>query len=122
MGRVAAGRASSVKPFFVKTDKCVIIINPYRTGRGPGYQRPPQVSHSRAPVEIMLLLTMVKLEQKKRRKASEEAARSMERKTLIHKGGYFKYWNDEWKGKRAGRYDGVKECRHIVYTGNKVER
>ena len=32
------------KNFFAKTDKCVIIINPYRIGRGPGYQRPPQVS------------------------------------------------------------------------------
>ena len=39
-----------------------------------------------------------------------------------HKGGYFKYWNDDWKGKRAGRYDGAKECRHIVFTGNKVKR
>ena len=46
----------------------------------------------------------------------------MERKMLTHKGGYFKYWNDDWKGKRAGRYDGVKKCRHIVFTGNKVER
>ena len=32
--------------------------------------------------------------------------------------GYFKYWNDDWKGKRAGRYDGAKECRHIVPTRN----
>ena len=44
------------------------------------------------------------------------------RKTLTHKGGYFKYWNDDWKEKRAGRYDGAKECRHIMSTGNKVER
>ena len=29
---------------------------------------------------------------------------------LTHKGGYLKYWNDDWKGKRAGRYDGAKEC------------
>ena len=41
----------------------------------------------------------------------------MERKMLTHKGGYFKYWNDDWKGKRAGRYDGEKECRHIVCNG-----
>ena len=53
------------------------------------------------------------------RKASKEAARSVERKTLTHKGGYFKYCNDDWKGKRAGRYDGAKECRHIVSTRNK---
>ena len=26
------------------------------------------------------------------------------------------------RGKRAGRYDGAKECRHIVPTGNKVKR
>ena len=56
------------------------------------------------------------------RKASKEAARNVERKTLTHKGGYLKYWNDDWKGKRAGRYDGAKECRHIASTGNKVER
>ena len=23
----------------------------------------------------------------------------MERKTLTHRGGYFKYWNDDWKGR-----------------------
>ena len=33
-----------------------------------------------------------------------------------------KYRNNEWKGKKAGRYDGAKECRHIVPTGNKMER
>ena len=27
-------------------------------------------------------------------------------------------WNDDWKGKRAGRYDGEKECKHIVPTRN----
>ena len=43
----------------------------------------------------------------------------MERKTLTHKGGYFKYWKDDWKGKRAGRYDGAKECRQIVLTETK---
>ena len=73
-------------------------------------------------MEIMLLLNKVKIRAEKRRKASEEAARSVERKKLTHKGGYFKYWNDDWKGKRAGRYDGAKQCRHIVPTGNKVER
>ena len=44
--------------------------------------------HSRASVKIMLLLNIVKIRaKKKRRKASEEAARSVERKTLTHKGG-----------------------------------
>ena len=47
---------------------------------------------------------------------SEEAVGSMERKTLTHKGRHLKYWNNDWKGKRAGRYDGTKECRHIVPT------
>ena len=61
MGRVAAGRASGVKIFFAKTNKCVIIIiNPYRIGRVPGYQRPLQMPHSRAPEEIMLLLNIAK--------------------------------------------------------------
>ena len=93
---------------------------PYWIGRGPGYQRRPQVSHSRAPVEIMLLLNIVKKEQKERRKASETPAGSVEK--LIHKGGYLEYCNNDCKGKRAGRIDGVKECRHIVPTGNKIER
>ena len=38
---------------------------------------------------------------------------------LTHKGGYLKYWYDDWKGKRAGRYDAAKECRHIVPTRTK---
>ena len=66
MGRVAAGRASGIKTFFAKTYKCVIINNSNRIGRGPGYQRPPQVSHSRKPVEIMLLLNKVKTKRRKR--------------------------------------------------------
>ena len=59
MGRVAVGRASGVKRF-ARLNECVILINRYRIARGPGYQRPPQVSHGRAPVEIMLLLGLVK--------------------------------------------------------------
>ena len=43
-------------------------------------------------------------------------------KTLTRKGEYLKYRNNDWKGKRAGRLDGTKECRHTVPTGNKVER
>ena len=41
---------------------------------------------------------------------------------LTHKGGNLKYWYDDWKGKRAGRYDGAKECRHIVpkWKGSKA--
>ena len=47
-------------------------------------------------------------EPKERRKASEEAAGSVERKTLTRKGGYLKYWNNNWKGKRAGRHNVAK--------------
>ena len=32
---------------------------------------------------------------KRKRKATEEAAGSVERKMLAHKGGYFKYWNND---------------------------
>ena len=39
---------------------CNMMKNPYRIGRGPGYQRPPQMSQGRAPVEIMLLLGLAK--------------------------------------------------------------
>ena len=98
-----------------------MIMNPYRIGRGLGYQRPSQVSHSKAPVEIMLLLNIVK-EQKERRKANEEAAGGVERETLTHKGGYLKHLNNDWKGKRAGKLDAAKERRHTVHTGSKVER
>ena len=37
MGKIAAGRASGVK-LFSRLYKCVLLINPYRIGRGPGYQ------------------------------------------------------------------------------------
>ena len=61
-------------------------------------------------------------EEKEKRKAREEAEESVKRETFTHKGGYLKYWNNDWKGKRAGRLDGAKEYRHTVPTGNKVER
>ena len=57
----------------------------------------------------MLLLGLVKTE-KERRKANEEAAENVERNTHTHKSWYFKYRNNDWKGERAGRYDGAKEC------------
>ena len=31
----------------------------------------------------------------------------METEKLTCKGGYLKYWNNDWKGKRAGRLDGT---------------
>ena len=40
----------------------------YQINRGPGHQRPPQVSHGRAPVETMPLLGLVKT----RRERKEE--------------------------------------------------
>ena len=40
---------------------------------------------------------------------------------FTRKGWYLKYWNIDWKEKKAGRLDGAKECRHNVPTGNKVE-
>ena len=46
----------------------------------------------------------------------------MEKETLTRKGGYLKYWNNDWKGKKAGRLDGAMECRNTVLTRNKVER
>ena len=68
-----------------------MLINPYRIGRGPGYQRPPQVSHDRAPVEIMLLFGLMKTRGEREAKASEEAAENVEKETHTHKGGYLKY-------------------------------
>ncbi|KAF7687514.1 hypothetical protein C0J45_21963 [Silurus meridionalis] len=56
MGRVVLGRASRLK--HVPNQICGSRKrNSYRIGRGPGYQRPPQVSlTNRVPVEIGLLL------------------------------------------------------------------
>ena len=53
-------------------------------------------------------------------KASEEAARSVERKALTHKDGYFKYWNNDWKGKELA--DMIERRNVDMPTGNKVER
>ena len=74
--------------FLPKHTKCVMIMNQYQIGRGPVYQRPAQVPHGRAPVEIMLLLGLVKAREKKE-KASEEAAGIVEGETHTHKGWYF---------------------------------
>ena len=45
--------------FIVKLS--IMFANPYQIGHGSGYQRLPQVSHNRAPAEIMLLLNKVKI-------------------------------------------------------------
>ena len=115
MTKVAAGKASGVKRFGQNIE-CVVMINPYQIGRGPGYQRPPQVSHSRAPMEIMILLGLVKTIEE-RRKVSEETVGNVERETNTHKGWYLNI--ETMTG--AGRYDGTKECRYTVPT-EKVER
>ena len=39
-----------------------------------------------------------------------------------HNGGYLKYRNNDWKGEKAGRHDGAKECKCTVPTENKMER
>ena len=119
MGKVAAGRASGRK-IFAKLYKCIILINLYQIDHTPGYQQLPQVSHDRAPVQIMLVLGLVKT--RKREEASEEAMENVEKEMHTHKGWYLKYKNNDWKEKRAGRHDGVKECRYTVPTGNQVER
>ena len=100
----------------------LIINKPIPDRSRPGLPTTAQVLHSRERVEIILLLNIVKQEEKERRKASKEASGSVERKTLTYKGGYLKYLNNDWKGKRAGRYDGTKEWRHTVSTGNKLEK
>ena len=63
-------------------------------------------------------------ENKRRKRGGRQMKRQQEmwkgRRTLIRV--YLKYRNNDWKGKRAGRLDEAKECRHIVFTENKVER
>ena len=61
-------------------------------------------------------------EEKKRKKASEETAGTVEGETHTHNGWYLKYNNNNWKGERAERHDGAKKCRYTVPTGNIVER
>ena len=43
-----------------------MLISPYRIDRGPGYKQPSQVPHGRAPMEIMLLLGLMKTREKER--------------------------------------------------------
>ena len=66
-----------VQNFFAKTDKCVIIINPYPIGRGPGYQRPPRVSHSSAPVEINIVKIRAEREEEGERREVWKGRRSL---------------------------------------------
>ena len=79
------------------------------------------ISDRSGTCENYATVKIVKQEQKERGKASDEATRSVEREKLTLKSGYLKYWSNHWKGKRAGRFDRSKECRHIVPTGNKVK-
>ena len=51
-----------------------------------------------------------KQEEKKRGKGSEEAIGTVEGETYNHKGKYLKCRKNDWKGERAGRHDGAKEC------------
>ena len=109
MAKVTAGSVFGVN-IFCQIVQMYYVNESISIGCGPGYQQQPQVSHSRAPIEIMLLLGLVKTRAERRRKASQEAAGTVERETHTNKSGYLKYWNNEWKGKRAGRHDGLKEC------------
>ena len=52
---------------------------------------------------------------------SKEAVGTAEGEMHSHKGDYFTCRNNDWKGERAGRHDGPKECRCTVPMGNKVE-
>ena len=45
-------------------------------------------------------MVLLNISENKGRKASEETAGSVERETLTRKGGYLKYWNNDWKGER----------------------
>ena len=62
-----------------------MMMDPYRIGRSPGYQQPPQVSHSRKAVKTMSLLGLGKTREEKRRKASEEAVGNMKGEKRSHK-------------------------------------
>ena len=73
-------------------------MNSYRIDRGLVYQQPPHVSLSKAPVEIMLQLCIVKTREE-RRKASEEAAITVKREMLTRKGGYLNIETMTGRGK-----------------------
>ena len=121
MGRVAAGRASGVK-IFLPDYKMRIIDKSIPNRSQPALPTTASGVVQQGTCGNYATAKHSEKKQKERRKASEEAAGSLERKTLTHKGGYLKYWNNDWKGKTAGRYYGAKGCRHIVPTRNKVER
>ena len=63
------------------------MMNPFWVGHGPGYQRPPQMLHSKASGENKLLLGLGKIRGEERRKASKETARTVEGETHTNKGG-----------------------------------
>ena len=63
-----------------------MLINPYRIGHGSGYQQPPQMLHGRAPVEIMLLLGLVKARERGGRRVKRQREMWKGRCTLIRVG------------------------------------
>ena len=121
MGRVVAGKASGIKLFCQNMqmhydDKS--ILDQLRPGL------PMTASGVALQVTCGNYGTagLSEKQEKERRKASEEASGTVEGEMHTCKGRYLKYRNNNWKGERMGRHDGVKECRYTVPTGNKVER
>ena len=49
-------------------------------------------------------------ENKSKRRGGRRVKRQRELWKRPPKGGYLKYWNNDWNRKKAGRYDGEKEC------------
>ena len=122
MGKVAAVRASGVK--FVCQNRQ--MRNRYQSI--PDRSRPGLPTTASGVTQQGICgnyATAKHSENKSRKRGGRRVKKQREvwkgRRSLI-RAHNLKYWNDDWKGKRAGRYDGAKECRHIVPLGNKVER
>ena len=100
-----------------------MLINPYGIDRGRGYEQPPQVSHGRAPVKIMLLLGLMRTREKGRRKGSEEAAGNVEMETHSHSGCTLNIGTMTGRGRElADMMERRNVDIRIVPSGNKVER
>ena len=82
MGRVAAGRTSGIK-FFARLHKGVMLINPYRIGRGPGYQQYPTTASGVAQQGTCGNYATAGLSEKKRRK---RGGRRVKRQRELWKG------------------------------------
>ena len=122
MGKVAAGRASGIKLFCQNRQ----MSNHYQSILDWSWLGLPMTASGAAQQDTCGNYATAKHSKNKSRK---RRGRQVKKQREVWKGrrslirvGTLNIGMMTGRGRELADYDGVKECRHIVPTGNKVER